>query len=51
MALEYGLLASMSSIVSSILTQLGDAWDSTPWWAITAGVVVLLGIGLFWRTR
>jgi hypothetical protein len=45
--MEYGLLASKSSeFIGSILWNLKDAWNSTPWWMIVAFAV---GILLIWR--
>lgn len=46
--MEYGLLASKSSeFISSILYNLGVAWDSVSWWMIAA---FALGILIIWRT-
>jgi hypothetical protein len=42
MALEYGLLASMSSILSDVLWQLREVWNFLPWWALVALAVAVI---------
>jgi hypothetical protein len=42
MAVEYGLLARMSSILSDVLWQLQEAWDFLPWWVLIALALAII---------
>ncbi len=42
MALEYGLLASMSSILADVVGQLREVWDFLPWWVLAAMALAII---------